>query len=70
MNNFRSFRIHDNEGRIEAGFESTTLDQLTAGEVVVAVEWSGINYKDALAATGRAYSAQTGPEWWHRSLAG
>ena len=53
MNNFRSFRIHDNEGRIEAGFESLTLDQLTAGEVVVAVEWSGINYKDALAATGK-----------------
>ena len=53
MNNFRSFRIHDNEGRIETGFESLTLDQLTDGEVVVGVEWSGINYKDALAATGK-----------------
>jgi len=53
MNNFRSFRIRDNQGRIETGFESLTLDQLTDGEVVVAVEWSGINYKDALAATGK-----------------
>ena len=53
MNNFRAFRIHDNDGRIQAGFESLTLDRLTGGEVVIAVEWSDINYKDALAATGK-----------------
>ncbi|MCB1750711.1 MAG: acryloyl-CoA reductase [Gammaproteobacteria bacterium] len=53
MKNFRAFRIHDNEGRIEAGFETLSLNQLTDGEVVVAVDWSGINYKDALAATGK-----------------
>ena len=53
MNNFRAFRLHDNNGRIDAAFELMTLAQLTDGEVVIAVEWSGINYKDALAATGK-----------------
>ncbi len=32
--------------------ESLTLDDLTPGNVVIDVEYSGINYKDALAATG------------------
>ena len=31
-----------------------TLDDLAAGDVVVRVAWSDINYKDALAATGAA----------------
>ncbi|MCP3870315.1 MAG: oxidoreductase [Gammaproteobacteria bacterium] len=53
MKDFRAFRIHDNKGQVEAGFESLSLEQLTEGEVVVAVEWSDINYKDALAATGK-----------------
>lgn len=30
-----------------------TLDDLSPGEVVIASRWSGINYKDALAVTGR-----------------
>jgi acrylyl-CoA reductase (NADPH) len=30
-----------------------TVDQLTAGEVLIRVCWSGINYKDALAGTGK-----------------
>lgn len=32
---------------------SLTLDDLTPGEVVIEVAWSGLNYKDALAVTGR-----------------
>lgn len=49
---FQAYRIHEREGRIAAGFESLGIDDLTAGEVVIAVEFSSINYKDALAATG------------------
>ncbi len=30
------------------------VDDLTAGEVVIRAEWSGINFKDALGVTGRA----------------
>ncbi len=52
MNSFKAFRIHEREGRIAAGFETMTTDALTAGEVVIRVRYSSINYKDALAATG------------------
>ncbi len=52
MNGFRAFRIRRRDDRVEAGFESMRLDELTPGEVVIRVRWSGINYKDALAATG------------------
>jgi NADPH2:quinone reductase len=40
------------EGKISARFEDLTLDALTPGEVVIDVQFSDINYKDALAATG------------------
>jgi NADPH2:quinone reductase len=49
---FRAFRIHSENGRIAARFEQLTLADLAAGDVVVRVTHSGINYKDALAATG------------------
>jgi acrylyl-CoA reductase (NADPH) len=49
---FKAFRIHDEGGRIAARFEELTLDDLSPGDVVIRVSWSGINYKDALAATG------------------
>jgi len=52
MTPFRAFRIHETDGRIDARLETLTLDDLGPGEVVVRVRWSGINYKDALAATG------------------
>ena len=45
---FPAFRIHEGGARLER----LTLDDLTPGEVVIRVQWSGINYKDALAATG------------------
>lgn len=52
MNRFRAYRIHEEGGRIVARFEELTLEDLAPGEVVVRVEYSDINYKDALAATG------------------
>jgi NADPH2:quinone reductase len=52
MNTFKAFRIHDSGGKISARFEDLTLEQLSPGEVVIEVQYSGINYKDALAATG------------------
>jgi len=41
--------------------ESLTLDQLPAGEVLVAVEFSSLNFKDALALTGRGKIARRYP---------
>ena len=52
MNAFKAFRIHERDGKIAAGFEQLTLDALSAGDVVIRVKYSSINYKDALAATG------------------
>ena len=50
--NFRAFRIHNESNKIVARFESLGVDALSAGDVVIKVRYSDINYKDALAATG------------------
>jgi NADPH2:quinone reductase len=52
VNPFKAFRIHDDGGRVTARFERLTLDDLSPGDVAIDVEYSDINYKDALAATG------------------
>ena len=49
---FRAYRIHQEGGKIAARLETIGLNDLAAGEVVVKVRYSTINYKDALAATG------------------
>jgi acrylyl-CoA reductase (NADPH) len=51
MTTFRAFRIHDDKG--EAGIEQLRLDDLSPGEVVIKTAYSDINFKDALAATGK-----------------
>ena len=51
---FTALRVHAPEkNRTEARFETLAVDALTDGEVVIRVAWSGINYKDALAVTGK-----------------
>ena len=50
---FRAFRIREDDDGYRAGIEQVTLADLSEGEVVVRVAWSGINYKDALAGTGK-----------------
>ncbi len=49
---FKAFRIHEIDRTVQARFETLTLGDLAAGDVVVRVAYSDINYKDALAATG------------------
>ena len=53
MDSFRAFRIDEKDGEIVAGFQELGVDDLTEGNVVVRVTHSTINYKDALAATGK-----------------
>ncbi|MDH4315815.1 MAG: alcohol dehydrogenase catalytic domain-containing protein, partial [Gammaproteobacteria bacterium] len=53
MKKFRAFRIDQQAKSIVAGFADLSLDDLTAGDVVIKVSHSTINYKDALAATGK-----------------
>ncbi len=49
MEQFSAFRIHADR----AAVERLSLRDLTPGEVVIRVHWSGVNYKDALAGTGK-----------------
>jgi len=53
MTEFRAFRIDRDDNRIVAGLTRLSLDDLSEGDVVIAVSHSTINYKDALAATGK-----------------
>lgn len=39
----------DDDDRVSASVESKTIDELPAGEVLIEVEYSSLNYKDALA---------------------
>ncbi len=48
----KALRIHEENGRAVARYEHIELNDLSPGDVVIRVSWSGINYKDALAATG------------------
>jgi acrylyl-CoA reductase (NADPH) len=50
---FRAYRLSEVDKKIKAEFVECTLDDLDPGEVVVRVAYSDINYKDALAATGK-----------------
>lgn len=53
MKKFRAFRIDQRDKAIVAGFTELSLEDLSEGEVVVEVSHSTVNYKDALAATGK-----------------
>jgi len=53
MSRFRALRIHQASGVTRAAIEALTLDDLGPGDVVIQARYSGVNYKDALAATGR-----------------
>ena len=53
MEKFKAFRLTEVEKKIQAEFVDTTLDELDPGDVVVRVAYSSVNYKDALAATGK-----------------
>jgi len=50
---FRAYRLSEIERKIKAEFVDCTLDELDPGELVVRVAYSDVNYKDALAATGK-----------------
>lgn len=53
MHSFRAYRIHQDGNQIQAGFETLSTEQLTDGDVLIQVAYSDINYKDALAVTGK-----------------
>ncbi len=53
MPNYQAFRIHNDDGRHRAGIEELPLQDPAEGEVLIRAGFSSINYKDALAGTGK-----------------
>jgi putative YhdH/YhfP family quinone oxidoreductase len=62
---FRAFRIHDDtklpNGGYRTGVEDVAIDDLAPGQVVVKTAYSSVNFKDALAGTGRGKILRTSP---------
>ncbi|HEU4856043.1 MAG TPA: alcohol dehydrogenase catalytic domain-containing protein, partial [Rhodanobacteraceae bacterium] len=50
---FRAFRIRNGDTGYRAGMESLRVDDLSPGEVLVETAYASVNYKDALAGTGK-----------------
>lgn len=51
--NFNAFRIHNDAQGYRSGIERVVLDALSPGEVVIRTAYSSVNFKDALAGTGK-----------------
>lgn len=58
---FKAFRIHNDAEGYRSGIEYIGIDDLSEGDVTIRGEWSGINYKDALAATGKGQILRSFP---------
>ncbi|MDH5833812.1 YhdH/YhfP family quinone oxidoreductase [Luteimonas kalidii] len=50
---FSAFRIHHDAQGHRSGLEQVSLDELSPGEIVVRTAYSSVNFKDALAGTGK-----------------
>jgi putative YhdH/YhfP family quinone oxidoreductase len=58
---FRAFRIHSKRDAHSAGIEQMRVDDLSPGEVVIKVAYSSVNYKDALAGSGKGKILRESP---------
>lgn len=58
---FTAFRIHSDDAQFRAGLEQLSIDDLSAGDVVIKAAYSGVNYKDALAGTGKGKILRRSP---------
>lgn len=61
LDSFETYRIHNDSFGYRAGIECMQLEELTAGDVVIEVHYSSVNYKDALAGTGKGKILRTFP---------
>jgi NADPH2:quinone reductase len=53
MESFRALRIHQEQGVSRASLETLRLEDLSPGSVLIRAHYSSVNYKDALAVTGK-----------------
>ena len=50
--NFKAYRVEKTEDQFQASVVERNIDDLPQGEVLIQVQFSSLNYKDALSATG------------------
>lgn len=67
---FTALRVRSGKSEHLAAFETLAIDALTPGNVVIRVAYSGINYKDALAVTGKGRILKGSPRTPGIDLAG
>lgn len=53
MTTYRAFRIHNDEAGYRSGIETLPLVDPAEGEVLIRTRYGSVNFKDALAGTGR-----------------
>ena len=58
---FDAFRIYAEKDFERASVEKLTLNDLSAGDVIIQVDYSSVNYKDALAGTGKGKILRKSP---------
>lgn len=61
MKRYSAFRLHRDDRGHHAGIETLTQPEPATGEVLIRVSHSSVNYKDALAGTGRGKILRTFP---------
>lgn len=67
---FRALRVYAEAGNHRVALETIGIDALSPGNVVLRVAYSGINYKDALAVTGKGRILRGSPRTPGIDLAG
>ena len=70
LQSFRALRVHKTDSGTRSALETIGLDDLNPGQVRVRVCYSGINYKDALAVTGKGRIMRAFPRVAGIDLAG
>ena len=50
---FTAFRIENDDAGYRSGLAQLRIDDLNPGQVLIRAQWSSVNYKDALAGTGK-----------------
>ena len=53
MTEFRAFRVNRQDDQVKGTVDLLHLDEISVGDVTIKAEYSSVNYKDALAATGK-----------------
>lgn len=61
MDRFKALVLNQHEGTLHADIQTLSVDDLPAGEVLVSVACSSLNYKDGLAITGKGKIVRSYP---------